>query len=177
MRVIDKRGLYLLHEQSHLRRLFELLNIDCVFDVGANTGQCAKMVRKYGGYRGPIISFEPNLDIAMILRENARGENDWFVEEVALGASVGQATFYVTAANQMSSLLEPQTSETDLFKEHAVITQKIQVNASTLEIELARFHKTLRFTRPSLKMDSQGNDFDIAPGAGARVERVCRPAK
>ena len=116
LRVIDKRDLYLLHEQSNLRPPVELLNSDCVFDVGANTGQCAKMIRKYVGYWGPIISFEPNLDVAMILRENARGKNDWSVEEVALGASAGQATFYVTAANQMSSLPQPQASETCLFE-------------------------------------------------------------
>ena len=141
LRVIDNRGLYLLHEQYHLRRLFELFNIDCVFDVGAHAGQYAKMIRKYVGYRGPIISFEPNPDVATILRRNARGDNDWFVEEVALGASVGQATFYVTAANQMSSLLQPQTSETELFKEHTAIMKKILVNVTTLEVALAKFHK------------------------------------
>ena len=169
LRVIDERDLYLLHEQSHLRRLFELLNIDCVFDVGANTGQYAKMIRKNVGYRGPIISFEPNPAVARILRENARGDNDWFVEEVALGASVGQAVFYVTAADQMSSLRQPQTSETDLFKAHTAVMQTIQVNVSTLEIELAKFQKTLRFRRPFLKLDSQGNDFDIAAGASASL--------
>jgi FkbM family methyltransferase len=169
LRVIDERDLYLLHEQSHLRRLFELLNIDCVFDVGANTGQYTKMIRKYVGYRGPVVSFEPNPDVATILRENARGDNDWLVEEVALGATVGQATFYVTAADQMSSLRQPQTSETALFKAQTVITKEIQVNVSTLEIELAKFHKSLRFERPFLKLDSQGSDFDIAVGAGARL--------
>jgi FkbM family methyltransferase len=169
LRVIDERDLYLLHEQSHLRRLFELLNIDCVFDVGANTGQYTKMIRKYVGYRGPVVSFEPNPDVATILRENARGDNDWLVEEVALGATVGQATFYVTAADQMSSLRQPQTSETALFKAQTVITKEIQVNVSTLEIELAKFHKSLRFKRPFLKLDSQGKDLDIAVGAGASL--------
>ena len=47
--------------------------------------------------------------------------------------------------------------------------QTSQINVSTLGIELARFHMTLRFTRPFLKMDSQGNDFDIALGAGTRL--------
>src|ERR1700730_646638 len=93
LRIIDQRDLHLLHERAHLRRLFEFLNIDCVFDVGANTGQYARMLRRSVGYRGPIISFEPNPEVAAILRENARRENNWFVEEVALGASVGRATF------------------------------------------------------------------------------------
>ena len=41
LRFVDKRRLHLLPEQTHLRRLLEHLNVDCVFDVGANTGQYA----------------------------------------------------------------------------------------------------------------------------------------
>jgi len=170
LRIIDKRDLHLLHERAHLRRLFELLNIDCVFDVGANTGQYARMLRRSVGYRGPIISFEPNPEVAAILRENARRENNWFVEEVALGASVGQATFNLMVEDQMSSLHQPQTIETDLFNANTAIVRQIQVNVSTLKIELAKFRKTLGFRRPFLKMDSQGHDFEIAIGADTSLK-------
>ena len=170
LRIIDNRNLHLLHERAHLRRLFELLNIDCVFDVGANTGQYARMLRSSVGYRGPIISFEPNPEVAAILRENARSQNNWFVEQVALGASVGQATFNLMAKNQMSSLHQPQTIETDLFSAHTAIVRQIQVNVSTLKLELAKFRQTLGFRRPFLKMDSQGHDLEIAVGADTSLK-------
>ena len=43
----------------HLRRLFTVLSIDCVLDVGANTGQFVDRLRHDLGYRGHIASFEP----------------------------------------------------------------------------------------------------------------------
>ena len=170
LRIIDDRKLYLLHEQVHLARLLKFLAIDCVFDVGTNSGQYGRMIRKCVGYRGPIVSFEPNPDVAAALRVNAQQDGNWFVEEVALGASVGHATFDVMAVDQMSSLHQPQTSETDLFKTETAIVRKILVKVSTLEIELPKFRQKLRFERPFLKMDSQGHDFDIALGAGTRLK-------
>src|SRR5690349_18103875 len=57
MRMVDGRKLHSLPEQEHLKRLLSHLEIDCVFDVGANVGQYATMLRKHAGYKGRIISF------------------------------------------------------------------------------------------------------------------------
>ena len=44
--VIDRRKLYAVWEQSQLEKLFAYLDVDCVFDVGANEGQYAEMLRQ-----------------------------------------------------------------------------------------------------------------------------------
>ena len=42
-----------------LTELFSRYSINCVFDVGANTGQYVHFLRQFIGYRGRVISFEP----------------------------------------------------------------------------------------------------------------------
>src|SRR6185503_14223092 len=68
LRLVDKRRLNLLPEQTHLRRLLAHLDVDCVFDVGANTGQYAEMLRRRAGFRGRIVSFEPIPEAASEVR-------------------------------------------------------------------------------------------------------------
>jgi hypothetical protein len=57
---VRPRKMALLFEEEHLRRFLRHFEVDCVFDVGANSGQYATMVRERAGYLGPIVSFEPN---------------------------------------------------------------------------------------------------------------------
>src|SRR5215467_9531846 len=124
----------MLLEKEHLRRFFDYFKIDCVFDVGANIGQYATMIRSFADYKGPIVSFEPNPQIATILRQAAQRDGGWFVEEVALATSPGQATFNIMTADEMSSLHQPQIIKTKLFETSTPILRKVDVKVSTLEI-------------------------------------------
>ena len=47
-------------EEHHMRRLLAHLQVDCMFDVGANIGQYAEKLRRHFEFRGLILSFEPN---------------------------------------------------------------------------------------------------------------------
>lgn len=165
-RIVRPKEIALLFEEEHLRRFFDHFAVDCVFDVGANAGQYATMLRERTGYKGPIISFEPNPDVAAALRQKAQRDACWYVEELALSSAPGQMQLHLTAVDQLSSLHAPQTAETELFNEAAAVRQMIDVNVSTLEIELARYRQKLGFKRPFLKMDTQGHDVNVASGAG-----------
>lgn len=168
-RIILPDNIPLLLEEEHLRRLFDYFKVDCVFDVGANVGQYATMLRSCARYDGPIISFEPNPQIAATLQEKAQRDGRWFVEEIALGASPTQATFNIMAKDEMSSLHQPQTIKTKMFETSTPILRKIDVKVSTLEIEFSKWRQKLVFSRPFLKMDTQGHDVQVALGAGDKL--------
>jgi Methyltransferase FkbM domain len=91
-----------LQEERHLRRLLQYLDVDCVFDVGANVGQYAQMLRHYCGYNGLIISFKPNPDLVTSLSTKAAADPNWIIQAVALGNSSGQATFKIMKSSELS---------------------------------------------------------------------------
>lgn len=74
LRIADRRDLAVDAEASHLRRVFARYDVDCVFDVGGNRGQYARMLRRRAGYRGLIVTFEPIPEAAAELRTNAQVE-------------------------------------------------------------------------------------------------------
>lgn len=104
VQVIPTGHAALVFEREHLRRFLAHFKVDCVFDVGANTGQYAQMLRERVGYEGTIISYEPIPELAALLRRAAESNPAWFIEELALGDAEGTATFNVYASDQFSSL-------------------------------------------------------------------------
>ena len=156
----------LIFEEEHLRRFFAHFRIDCVFDVGANIGQYAEMLRKRIEYTGPIVSFEPIPELAALLRAKAAGTCNWFIEEAALDSTVRSASFNVMNGDQFSSLRDPFHGEVDLFQHVNAIARKIEVTTSTLDQYYHKYKKKLAFCRPYLKLDTQGNDVAVVGGAG-----------
>ena len=57
-------------KNKHGIKIIKNLEIDCLFDVGANTGQYATLVRSLG-YQGQIFSFEPLSSAHKILKEKS----------------------------------------------------------------------------------------------------------
>ena len=57
----------------HLINVLESRNIDCIFDVGANSGQYGYFLREIG-YKGYIISFEPVSSVFELLNNNSASD-------------------------------------------------------------------------------------------------------
>jgi hypothetical protein len=115
LRVAIKGRVGPLLEDDLLERFFQHFAIDCVFDVGANTGQYASKIRRRLGYKGRIISFEPIPDVAAQLRIVAKNDSLWSVEEVALDSVSRPAAFKNMCDTQYSSLLHPAEWHTNIF--------------------------------------------------------------
>lgn len=156
-----------------LRALFELLQVDCVLDVGANVGQYGNFLRYEVGYTGRIVSFEPIPRNVAALRERASADAAWQVEPVALGATAGQASFNVTATSVFSSFLQPNAASTDLFHGESAVTERIPVEVRTLDDVLPALAQQYGFVRPYLKLDTQGFDLEVVKGGAAGMHRIC----
>ncbi len=160
-RIIHRGQLYQYWEQEHLRRFFSAYAVDCVFDVGANHGQYARMIRRHAGFRGTIISFEPNPQAAAILRKAASGDPKWIVIEQALSTENGTARFNVMAESQFSSLSEPSHADTAMFADKNKVSGVVTTTTETLSTAFRRLRAEIGFTRPFLKLDTQGFDVKI----------------
>jgi FkbM family methyltransferase len=100
----------------HLQQFFAHFGVDCVFDVGANCGQYATMVRDKVGFRGPIISHEPIPEMIERLRVLSANDPNWYIEALALDREAGPAIFHVTAESEFSSLHAPSADQPVIFQ-------------------------------------------------------------
>lgn len=152
-----------LDEERHLARLLKYLEVDCVFDVGANVGQHGHMLRKYVGYEGRIISFEPGPKAFAKLQDLAQRDGNWHAEMVALGSTPGIAEFTVYEKSEISSFWQFSQSK------HAprnMARETVKVQVRTLEDCFREAKARWNFKRAYLKLDTQGSDLDIVKSAG-----------
>ncbi len=91
--------------ELHLRQLFLDRKIDCVIDVGANTGQYGSFLRGLG-YDGWIVSFEPAKSVFDKLVEKSIRDDKWLCFNFALGDKTEKKILNVYGSTDFSSFLE-----------------------------------------------------------------------
>jgi FkbM family methyltransferase len=165
-RIVPPHRVGALAEEEHIRRLIAAYDIDCIFDVGANAGQYARMLRERVGYTGTIISYEPIPVLATEMRNAAHDLGPWFIQEMALDKAPGRARFKVTQDSQFSSLRSASDLGKEVFAHQIGVSEEIEVVTGTMAQEFQIWRAKLGFNRPYLKMDTQGNDLAVAEGAG-----------
>ncbi len=153
---IDRRN----SVQAYLSHIFLNEAIDCVWDLGANTGQYASMLRNIG-FKGEIISFEPIPVAWENLRRNASSDKRWIVHDrCAIGLIEGEAQMNVTADSVSSSLLRPLD---------------VMAVVETVGVRVKRLDSIIERVKPSLcsllKIDCQGSEHDIILSAENEIRR------
>ena len=151
-------------ELSRLKRLLEALDVNCVLDVGANTGQFAEEVRGIG-FRGLIVSFEPLQHEFAELSRRFSQDPQWRGFPFALGAAPCHTTINVVPRlTVLSSLLELRRAIP------GVQTQPVEVKR--LDAIFQSVADGIRAPRVLLKMDTQGYDLNVFEGARACLDRI-----
>lgn len=157
-----------IDEEHHMRRLLAHLQVDCVFDVGANVGQYAEKLRRQFEFQGLILSFEPNPAAWNELKAAADADPLWEVFPFALGAEPGTLPFNAYEDSKLGSLLEFDHTSSNAPTNMGKST--ILVEVKTLADILSAMQKNYSFSRPFLKLDTQGFDLQVAKGAGDRLK-------
>src|SRR5260370_10487492 len=118
-------------EDAALGRIMRGLAISVVFDVGAHAGQYALRLRRLG-YRGRIVSFEPQAVAFAILAEHTSRDPEWEAMRLALGDRDGEQVLNVSE-NSVSSSFLPVSPH--ILQVEAGIAQMVteRVQLSTLD--------------------------------------------
>lgn len=160
------------HDYVHaelLREIFDAESIDCVFDVGAFNGHFGRFLRQKVGFRGTILSFEPQPEPFRVLEESSRRDGDWHVFPFALGAQSGECKMNVMDKLWFSSFLPPSADTPQNMASRNSIVSTIRARIETLADRFDALSGTHGFTRPFLKMDTQGYDLQVFQGALPRI--------
>ena len=155
---------------QHLKSLFEMLQVDCILDVGANRGQYRDFLRIGVGFTGTIISFEPIAENVRVLTERAAADDRWTVLPLALGREDHPAEINVTVATEFSSFLRPGGAAISDIAALSMVERTETVQVRRLDSIFQDMIATHGAKNIFLKMDTQGYDLDILQGAMRSLE-------
>ena len=155
---LQKAGFDLIRYRS-LNTILDHHGINVVLDVGANAGQYGRNLRRIG-YRGKIVSFEPQQRPFAALAASAARDGHWTAVNIGLGNEDGAKSINVYADSCLSSMLGIQ-QDTNLFQDQLVGTEEIQIRKldGILGQYVASADKVL------LKIDKQGFEKEVLAGA------------
>ena len=156
---------------KHIQRQSTLMRdrqISLVLDIGANKGQYGESLRKYIGYEGHIVSFEPLRDAFAALRQTAARYTLWKCYNIAFGDCNGAATINISANSHSSSLLPASKRTLEIEPSVSYVgTQEVAVHRLEFVLDQFAHHDDKIF----LKIDSQGYEFKILNGALGVINR------
>jgi FkbM family methyltransferase len=140
--------------------------IDVVLDCGANDGGFGREIRDRG-YRGLIVSFEPNPKAFARLQKSIRKDDCWIAYPIALGDQNGEVDFHINSIEVMSSIKELN----DFGRSTAANVVKInRIKVSRLDTFMDAHPQLLR--NVYLKIDTQGYEMEVLRGAGEKLSEI-----
>jgi len=161
--IINKLGYQIIKKQNHLNLVEKLnsLNIDIIFDIGANKGQSAiEFFSK--GFKGRIVSFEPLSEEHKELELNSKKYKNWIVApRMAIGDKDGQVNINVSGNSGSSSILPISETHTNAAPDSAYVgVQKVEIKRLDSISEVYTKTNDKFF----IKIDTQGFEYQVLNG-------------
>lgn len=158
--------------ESHLKILFRALDIDVVFDVGANNGGYGRLLRNIG-YKGYILSFEPVRACYEQLENYAGRDPKWMTFNYALGMEEMESTINVPKSTDFASFLDVTQRAKDIWVEDFVTVDSEKVQVKRLDDVFESLLGGLNGGKKIfLKLDTQGFDLEVFRGAENTLKQL-----
>jgi FkbM family methyltransferase len=165
-------GLYREMEPFVLSRFFKLYDTALVLDIGANAGQYATMLRTGAGYRGRIVSCEPNPQLIDGLRRDSASDDGWTIQHCAVSDAPGTATLHITASDEMSSLARPAAEDIDALADLARVVGDVEVPCTTVDALIDEHDAGAGQGAIFVKIDTQGWERNVVAGMRRHFDRL-----
>lgn len=149
-------------------RMLRAFGIGTVLDVGANTGQFARELRR-AGYRGRIESFEPQQQAFETLQQRAAGDPAWRVHRLALGDRDGTAELNLAGNSLSSSILDMLPAHADSAPESRFVGTEV---VSTRRLDALFGELAADGGKVFLKIDTQGFERQVLDGAAGCLAQI-----
>lgn len=142
--------------------------IDLVFDVGANTGQYARQLRKRG-YKGRIVSFEPLKSAYQELVKRAAADPGWETVNIALGSEDSEDEINISSNSCSSSILDITPAHLGAMSSAQYIGKQPITVRKMDSIFNQYFHPGNKLF---IKLDTQGYEKHVIAGAGNTMDKA-----
>jgi FkbM family methyltransferase len=156
--------------EGHLRATLHAADINVVLDVGAHTGDYARLLRR-SGYKGHIVSFEPVASSFADAKRDSESDNRWQVHRLALGDRSERARIRVAKQSTLSSLL-PQSEYGERAFAGGLAEQHEDVEVRRLDEVWDSVLAHVTEPRVFLKLDTQGYDLKVLEGAEEHLGEI-----
>lgn len=151
-------------------KIIKNMDINCVIDVGANTGQFAESLYDFK-YNKKTISFEPLQSCHAQLISRSRKYPNWVIaERCAIGEKDELSTINVCDDSSFSSLLNIKDSHVKT-KKHSRIVKKEEISVFKLDSIIDKYIDS-NDSRILLKIDTQGFEKQVLNGASELLKKV-----
>ena len=157
--------------EKSLRARMKIINqfkIDLIFDIGANVGQYAMLLRKLG-YKNQIVSFEPMKKEFNILKNKSINDSFWEIKNCAIGDTDTEDLINISGNSVSSSLHKMKQNHIKVQKKSEYIGQE-KINVKKIDSFIDDYSKI--YDNIFMKVDTQGNEYNVIKGSRDLINKI-----
>jgi FkbM family methyltransferase len=162
-----RRFLPSISQSARISSIIRQKNINCVYDVGANTGQFAIGLRSLG-YADKIVSFEPLSSAYNELVSAAQDDPNWIIyEQTAVGNAEESVLLNISGNSASSSLLTMLDAHVEADSSTNYIGME---SVPMIRLDSLKSQYLGSPTRLLLKIDTQGYEAEVLKGSSDTLD-------